>query len=138
MPVIGRAGLKHLLLLVIAPPAIASAKPAVAPLLVGNWAGDGFALGADADRATVQNGCSHGRTLGPVKLAANGGFSAAGYFNPPHSGYRLKDIAPRDQPAVFSGTLSGSILTLAVVIGGKPGVPHRLARGAHIKFPKCD
>ena len=107
-------------------------------MLTGNWAGDGFALIADANRATVQNGCSHGRTRGPVTLAADGRFSAPGYFNPPRSGYRLPDLAPSDQPAVFSGKLTGSTLTLVVATGGKPGASHRLTRGAHIVFPKCE
>lgn len=109
-------------------------------LLVGNWAGDGYAIGADKDRATVQSGCSHGRTDAPIALDKAGSFAARGYFNAPHSGYRLGDIAPRDRSAMFSGKLQGKTLLLTVAFngdgGGKAG-PHKLVRDGQIKFPKC-
>ena len=120
----------------------AAGKPASpgakAALLIGSWAGDGFAIGADEDRATVQSGCSHGRTAAPISLDKAGGFVAHGYFNPPRSGYRLGDIAPRDRPATFSGKVSGNTLLLTVTFsGGGKASPHTLVRGAHIKFPDC-
>ena len=113
-------------------------KPANAQLLTGNWAGDGFAIGANADRATVQSGCSHGRSSAPIALDKTGGFTARGYYNPPHSGYRLEDIAPRDRPATFTGKLSGKTLLLTVMVKGDgKAVSHTLVRDAHIKFPDC-
>jgi len=121
-------------------PAAKPAAPADSrPLLLGNWAGDGFALGGGEKRITVQNGCTKGRSAGPVRVNKDGSFSAKGYFDPPHSGYRLGDIAPVDRPAVFSGTITGKTLTLTVFYAGRPtGPAHVLTRDAPIAFPRCD
>lgn len=117
----------------------ASAKLPVTgePMLIGNWSGDNFALGADADRVIVQSGCSVGRTAGPVSLDKAGRFTAHGYFNPPRTGYQLGDIAPRDRPAEFTGTVRGKTLQLVVTpVGGKP-IVHLLHLGRLVKFPAC-
>lgn len=127
------------LLTLLATAASAAGAP-VAPgrILIGNWAGDGFAVGADEDRATVQSGCSHGRTTAPITLDRNGGFITRGYFNPAHSGYRLGDIAPRDRPATFTGKVSGNMLVFTLAFdGSSKTLPHTLIRGGSIKFPKC-
>jgi hypothetical protein len=107
--------------------------------LTGNWAGDAFALRVTPDGYVVQGQCASGKITSPVFPDAAGSFVANGYFNRQRSGYRLSDIAPRDTPARFTGTVKGNSLTLTMAIAGKPGEERFvLKRDAKISFPKCD
>lgn len=123
------------LLLVAAAPA--PAPPASQPL-TGNWAGDGFAVRASPTGTIVQGKCASGKISAPIIPDKAGTFTATGYFNPYTSGYRLSDIAPRDQIAYFNGKVSGNTLDLTMRINGKPDAHRILKRDAKIKFPKCN
>lgn len=117
-------------------------KPALAQLppqlLTGSWAGDGFALRPARTGYVVQGKCAAGKITGQVVPDKGGAFTATGYFNRQTSGYRLPDLAPRDQPASFKGKISGNTLKLAVRVADSPGeTRYVLKRGAAIKFPDC-
>lgn len=125
------------LLLVAAAPAPKPA-PAASQPLTGNWAGDGFALRTAPTGTIVQGKCASGKISAPIIPDKAGAFTATGYFNPYTSGYRLSDIAPRDQIAYFKGKVSGNTLDLTMRINGKPDAHHILKRNAKITFPKCN
>jgi hypothetical protein len=105
--------------------------------LIGKWAGEGVAFRAGADHATIQSGCSSGRSDRPVTLDAAGTFRLKGYYNPPRSGYRLSDIAPRDRPAVFTGKVIGNTMDLEITAANSKPIRHTLHKNQPIKFPRC-
>ncbi|WP_310498724.1 hypothetical protein [Sandarakinorhabdus sp.] len=117
---------------------IASAAPSSPQQLAGIWAGDGFGLRPARIGYVVQGKCAAGKITGPVFPDRSGTFAATGYFNRQTSGYRLSDIAPRDQLASFKGKISGNTLVLIVRLADRPGeTRYVLKRGAAIKFPDC-
>ena len=119
---------------------LAAPVPAIAGavMLAGNWAGDNFSLRVTRDGAMVQGKCANGKITAPIQLDPKGRFSAAGYFNPYTSGFRLSDLAPRDQPAQFSGQVSGNVLELRLLSDTVPSKPvYKLRRDARIKFDDC-
>lgn len=114
------------------------APPVAAPApLAGNWAGNGFAVRATPTGTIVQGQCAWGKIEGPIMPAADGRFQAKGYFNPYMSGYKISDLARRDQPATFEGRLIGKTMKLILHIATKPDRSLVLRWGATTKFPKC-
>ena len=119
-------------------PLLAAAPLAAAPPLAGNWAGDGFAMRSTPTGMIVQGRCASGKIAHSILPDATGAFIARGYYNAQTSGLSLSDIAPTDQPADFTGKVSGKTLDLTLKIAGKPDTRYSLRRDAKIKFPKCN
>jgi hypothetical protein len=120
-----------------ATPAPRAAPPAAPAPLAGVWAGDGFTVRATPLGTIVQGQCSWGKIEEPIVPGADGRFRAKGYFNPYMSGYKLSDLARRDQPATFEGQLTGKTMKLTLRIPTKPDRRLVLRQGAKTKFSKC-
>lgn len=82
----------------------------VGGLLVGSWGGEGFGLEIAPDSASAVFTCAHGSLDTPIALDADGGFSAQGEY--------VREVGPAAlrNPARYVGVLTGSTLTLSVIV----------------------
>ncbi len=114
-----------------------AAAPAPPARLVGNWAAKEIALRTLTNGTIIQGRCATGKVTGAIPLDAKGRFDARGYFNTQRTGYRLSDLAPRDTPATFIGTVAGNKLALTIRRTGEADQRYTLVRDAPVKFAVC-
>jgi len=62
----------------------------------------------------VDYDCAHGKITGPLTIKRDGSFSWRGTFTPEHGGPVRSDEAANNQPAIYSGSISGNTMTLNV------------------------
>lgn len=109
-----------------------------AVILTGSWGGDHAVLDITATMASIEFDCAHG-TL-PVPLMLNrGGFDVTGDFVQEHGGPIRSDETVDRQPARYSGTVSGSRMTLLVRLTatGQDLGTFTLTRGVSGRVFKC-
>jgi hypothetical protein len=64
----------------------------------------------------VEFDCAHGWTKEPIKVDKSGHFSAPGVYVQEFPGPINLEHPPRPQPAVYSGEVKGSKMTLTVTV----------------------
>ena len=112
----GRALLSPLLAAVVALGAMCHSDRVVGPpsdpLAKGTWGGNNAAVIVTDSQAHVHIGCTFGDVPGPVPVADDGTFSVAGSYV--LRAYPVMVGPPL--PAQFSGRVTGSLMTLTVVV----------------------
>ena len=106
--------------------------------LTGQWGGQHVGLVLGPSGGTLDYDCAAGR-VGPVYVARNGNFAAAGTHTPGTGGpERLGEVRP-SYPARYSGSVSGEWMTLRVDVPDRGFVigPYRLRRGADPILMRC-
>jgi len=112
---------------------------ATAASVEGAWAGDQLQLRIDGQGGHIETGCAHGHIIGPIKLAADGRFTASGTFQVHRGGPQRADEAAEPAPAArFSGEVKDGLMRLEILPKGAaaPEV-FRLRSGARIKLIRC-
>ena len=116
-----------------------SARPAkLRRLQDGVWGGQHIQISVDGNRATVEYDCANGTISGPLTLNSRGGFRWRGTFTPEHHGPR-RDETDSPQPAIYSGSVRGSTMTLTVKLSatGATVGTYVLVRGGSGRVFKC-
>lgn len=111
---------------------------AAAHLLIGQWGAPGAALVATAEGARLEASCASGATDGPVRLSADGSFTATGHFDRDEAGPTPGDRRP--PRATFTGRLEGETLRIRIrETGGGGGAPtdYALKAGHRGKLLRC-
>jgi len=109
-------------------------QPRNAPLTTGVWTGGGACLTVATDTCELTAGCGHGQFPRPT-VRADGTFEVEGT-------YQIEigpvGIAPAP-PALFSGRVEGSTLTLKVVPSGNGLTPASFAMrpAGTLGCPRC-
>jgi hypothetical protein len=82
----------------------------------GNWGGQSVGMEVTADGARLRFSCAHGSIAKPLMLDAQGRFSATGTFVAETPGPRREDDPPKDQTAIYSGSVQGESMTLTITL----------------------
>lgn len=83
---------------------------------LGAWGGDHIALDVHEAGAMVEFDCAHGALDQPLTLDRNGRFDVTGSFTTEGPGPTRRNPSGRTRAARYSGRLSGSTLTLTVIL----------------------
>jgi hypothetical protein len=95
-----------------APPAdSAQTQPAD---VLGGWGGLHLSMSVTSQGASVEFDCAHGQIAEPLRLDAQNGFAARGTYVQEHPGPVLSGAAPNSQAALYTGTITGMQMTIAV------------------------
>ena len=81
------------------------------PSLVGEWGGDHVSLAVSDQASHAELDCAHGDFSGPLQADR---FAVNGTFVREHGGPIQVGAVPDSHPAIFSGTVSGSSMTLTI------------------------
>lgn len=83
-------------------------------IVTGQWGGRQVGLVLGAAGGNLEYDCANGRIEGPLSIDRDGRFTAPGYHTPGDGGpERQGQVRPR-LPAVYSGRVSGGVMTLLV------------------------
>jgi hypothetical protein len=82
----------------------------------GNWGGQNVGMEVTADGARLRFSCANGSITKPLMLDAQGRFSVPGMFVAESPGPRNEDNPPKDQPALYSGSVQGESMTLTITL----------------------
>ena len=83
-------------------------------VLTGVWGGDHVSLSTNEAGSRVEFDCAHGTIPGPLTIDGQGSFIATGSFVREHGGPIRQDEAPDVYPAIYAGTVRGTLLQLTV------------------------
>lgn len=92
------------------------APPGATPLAAGAWGGDHVSLTVTATGARLQFDCATGAIDVPMAVGASGEFDVAGVFARQRPGAQRVGDTPAGEPARYRGTISGSTMTLEIVL----------------------
>ena len=84
----------------------------------GAWGGDHIALEVTRAGARVEFDCAHGTLDQPLRPDRRGTFDVKGTFTSEAGGPTRRNPSTQSRAAQYSGHISGSTLTLTVVLAG--------------------
>lgn len=84
----------------------------------GEWGGTHISMNVGEQSAKLEFDCAHGEIAGPLNVDAEGKFELPGTFSPERGGPVRADETERAQPATYSGTIKGKMMTLTLKIKG--------------------
>ena len=84
-----------------------------------HWGGQGIILVVNAQGGSLEFDCAHGRLNEPVTLNASGGFKVQGRYVQEHGGPINADMPMYEYPALYSGQVVGSKMTLSIILSEK-------------------
>jgi hypothetical protein len=90
--------------------------PKPPPPLAGSWGGQHIGLSLTPEGGTVDYDCASGRIDGPVVPNAIGEFHVRGTHTASAAGPVREGQVPQSLPALYSGSVKGSVITLEVVV----------------------
>jgi len=82
----------------------------------GQWGGPNVQLDVAEDEVQIRFSCAHGKLEQPLRLDAEGRFSARGTFVAEGMGPLREDDPPKSRPAVYSGVVRDKVMTLTVTV----------------------
>ena len=104
----------------------------------GEWGGTHISMNVGEQSATIEYDCAHGEIPGPLNIDGEGKFELAGTFTPERGGPVRADETSRAQPATYSGTISGSKMTLTMKVKGSDDAEtFTLEKGKPADLFKC-
>ncbi|HYN20288.1 MAG TPA: hypothetical protein VE078_04960 [Thermoanaerobaculia bacterium] len=109
------------------------------PLAEGTWGGPHVELAVGRRGATIELDCAHGAIAEPILVGSDGRFKASGTYVREHGGPVREEEEREGEPAVYTGSVAGETLTLAIALAGgseKVGTFH-LVRGRSGRITKC-
>ncbi len=83
-------------------------------IVTGQWGGRHVGLVLDATGGNLEYDCASGRIEGPLSIDRLGRFSARGYHTPGEGGPARQGHPPPRLSAIYSGRISGGVMTLLV------------------------
>ncbi|HXQ69061.1 MAG TPA: hypothetical protein VN844_01120 [Pyrinomonadaceae bacterium] len=84
----------------------------------GEWGGTHINMNVGEQSAKVEFDCAHGEIPGPLTVDGEGKFKLPGTFTPERGGPIRADETSRATPAMYSGTIKGTTMTLTMKIEG--------------------
>ena len=107
--------------------------------LVGEWGGLHLAMSVTAKGATLEFDCAHGKVDKPMRLDARNVFAVRGTYVQEHGGPLRSGEVPNSQEALYTGTLTGNQMTIAVRLldTGQQIGTFVLTRGEPARLVKC-
>lgn len=103
----------------------------------GVWGGPHINMNVRSRSATIEYDCASGMIQGPLVVDAAGSFHLGGTHTAERGGPVRADEQPREQPAVYTGTVKGNTMTLTVKIAGEDEETFTLEQGKPGKLFKC-
>jgi hypothetical protein len=106
--------------------------------LNGTWGGDHAVLTISESQASIEFDCAHGELAVPITVN-RGSFDVTGHYIQEHGGpIRSDDIADR-QPARYTGTVDGRLMTLRVRLAAAAQdlATYTLTQGSSGRVFKC-
>lgn len=95
----------------------ANAKPKkVQRIAIGVWGGHGINIDVTSRGATVAFDCARGEITGPLTLDGKGRFKLRGTVIREHGGPVRIDESPNRMPALYTGSVKGTAMSLTVVL----------------------
>lgn len=118
---------------------LAAARPRkMQRLPTGTWGGQHIRIEVGPTAATIDYDCATGSIAGPFKLDSKGRFNWRGRHMQEHGGPVRRDEDSSGQPATYSGSVHGDVMTLTVSLGDDREVErYTLKRGSSGKVFKC-
>ncbi len=107
--------------------------------LVGEWGGLHLAMSVTAKGATLEFDCAHGKVDMPMRVDARSRFAVRGTYVQEHGGAIRSGEVPNSQAALYTGTLTGNQMTIAVrlLAPNQEIGTFALTRGAPARVLKC-
>jgi hypothetical protein len=105
----------------------------------GVWGGDHIRLDVTDDGALIEYDCAHGTIDGPLRVDAQGRFTANGTHVAERGGPVREGDEPKPQPARYNGHLSGETMKLTVTLpaSNQEVGTFTLVRGKQPRLTKC-
>ena len=105
----------------------------------GSWGGPHIRIEVGASSATVDYDCANGTIDGPLMMDSKGRFTWRGTHNREHGGPIRVDEKSSGQPAIYTGSVKGTTMTLTVKLAGSDEVlgTFTLQRGGPGRIFKC-
>lgn len=105
----------------------------------GAWGGLHVALTVTNGGAHVEFDCASGDIANPIVMDGQGHFTADGVYVRGHPGPIAVGTDPDPQPAMYSGRVDGTAMTLDVLLtrSNQTIGPFALTRGADARVNKC-
>ena len=98
---------------------LSPAKPRrVQRVASGLWGGEHIRINIGANSATIEYDCAQGTIAGPLLLDSRGRFILQGTHSREHGGPIRSDETANQRPAVYTGSISGVMMTLTVKLTG--------------------
>jgi hypothetical protein len=119
-----------------APKDSAQTKP---PDVVGNWGGPHLAMSVSGEGASLEFDCAHGQFDEPLRLDARNGFAVRGTHVQEQAGPVFSDQAPNSHAALYTGTITGTQMTIAVRLldTNRQLGTFVVSKGQAVKLVKC-
>jgi hypothetical protein len=104
----------------------------------GEWGGVHISMNVGEKSATIEYDCAKGVIEGPLAVDDAGEFNLRGSFTSERGGPVRADETPREQAAMYSGTIKGNTMTLTLKIDGEDdSETFTLEKGKTGKLVKC-
>ena len=106
---------------------------------LGIWGGDHVRMDVAEKGAELEFDCAHGSTDQPVSLDDQGRFEIKGVFVREHHGPIRVGREPKPEPALYTGKLQGTTMTLWVTLMGSNETigTYSLVHGEQARVRKC-
>src|SRR5882672_11831377 len=88
----------------------------------GSWGGPHIRLDVEAQSANIEYDCANGTIAGPLTIDSKGRFTWRGIHNREHPGPIRIDQPSNSRPAIYTGTIKGTTMTLTVKLAGSDEV----------------
>lgn len=80
----------------------------------GEWGGNHISMNVSERSAKIEYDCAHGEILGPLTVDGEGKFHLHGTFTRERGGPVRADETSKEEPATYSGTITGNRMTLTM------------------------
>lgn len=113
---------------------------AAEPAMDGSWGGDRLQLTIDAKGGRLESDCASGSFTGPLVLAKDGRFVAAGNFTQHQAGPDRADVDAPMTRANYAGEVKpdGVTMTLSIQAAGMDAAQvFTLRKGVKVKLIRC-
>ncbi|MGI8786573.1 MAG: hypothetical protein ACR2HG_02265 [Pyrinomonadaceae bacterium] len=114
-------------------------QPKLTTLQTGSWGGNGIGLTIEADGAKITFDCADGEIKQKLEIDENGNFSLSGFYTQQRGGPIVLNDLPKPQPALYEGAVSGSKMTLKVVLTETKNTigEYKLERDKYANIHRC-
>jgi hypothetical protein len=103
----------------------------------GNWGGQHINMKVGAKSATIEYDCASGVIQGPLVVDGEGNFKLRGTHRMQRGGPTRADETPNDQPATYTGSIKGNMMTLNLKISDSDEETFTLEKGKEGELFRC-
>ena len=103
----------------------------------GVWGGPHINIEVGEKSATIEYDCANGVIDGPLLVDTNGNFDLRGTHRVERGGPVRADDDAKGQPAIYTGSIKGNMMTLTLKVGDGDAESFTLEKGKQGKLMKC-